>query len=182
MYVQYHGLAFIPHYHQLALVAEVVHSAPARFAEPARFAGGAASEGNSAFPTPAVAMSRQLHCSARVDIGDRMAANFQFNPVSPAIYERAFLRTVLSLRGVSQAPTDRELEEARSALRQYELGLAKAGAISATSQYGRLRGRLAEPAAVEQAFMFVRYHTVLPPNATQLKALNDWLAAGRPAA
>jgi hypothetical protein len=108
-----------------------------------------------------------------------MAANLQiqqFQPVQPPLYERAFVRTVLDLRGVLHNPTERERDEARSTLRQYELGVARIDAANSTGPYGRLRGRLAEPAAVEQAFMFVRFHSVLPPNATQLKALNDWLA------
>lgn len=110
-----------------------------------------------------------------------MGANLHNFPgySSQHIYERAFVRTVLHLRGISRGATEREVEEARTTLRHYELGAARA-VSSPASPYGKWRGRLAEPAAVEQAFMFVRFNSVLPPNATQLKAMNDWLAAGRP--
>jgi hypothetical protein len=80
---------------------------------------------------------------------------------------------------VEDAATDREIEEARGALRQYELSMAKAKVKHAAKPDGWLRGRLPEPAAVEHAFMFVRFHSVLPPNAGQLKALNDWLGSHR---
>jgi hypothetical protein len=95
----------------------------------------------------------------------------------PFVYERTFLRTVLCLRGVEDAATEQEIEEARGALRQYELSMAKARTTQALKPNGWLRGRMAEPAAVEHAFMFVRFHSVLPPNAGQLKALNDWLSS-----
>ena len=92
-------------------------------------------------------------------------------------YERVFVRTVLCLRGVEDVATDRELEEARGALRHYERSLT--WAKKAAARPGWLRGQLAESAAVEHAFMFVRFHSVLPPNAGQLKALNDWLSSHR---
>jgi hypothetical protein len=95
----------------------------------------------------------------------------------PLEYERAFVRTVLCLRGVDDVATDREIQEARSALRQYEQSTAKARAAQTMTPGGWLRARLPEPAAVEHAFMFVRFHSVLPPNAGQLKALNDWLSS-----
>ena len=95
----------------------------------------------------------------------------------PVVYERTFLRTVLCLRGVEDAATDREIEEARGALRQYELSIAKARTAHAASSSSWLKGRLPETTAVEHAFMFVKFHSVLPPNAGQLKALNDWLGS-----
>ncbi|MEO6080165.1 MAG: hypothetical protein ABIQ86_10350 [Steroidobacteraceae bacterium] len=106
-----------------------------------------------------------------------MSSNLREQPAEPAVYERAFLRTVLRLRGVQTPPTERELNEARDALRLYQVGTAKALPANASSSYGRLKGRLAEPVAVEHAFMYVTFHSFLPPNAGQLKALNDWLAA-----
>ena len=108
-----------------------------------------------------------------------MTPQAQSSSGPPAEYERAFLRTVLCLRGVDDAATDRELEEARAALRRYELSIARARTAQASAPGGWLRGRLAEPVAVEQAFMFVRFHSVLPPNAGQLKALNDWLSSSK---
>jgi hypothetical protein len=106
-----------------------------------------------------------------------MTPNAQTSPNRPHEYERAFLRTVLCLRGVDDVATDRELEEARGALQRYELSVAWAKEANAAKPDSWLRGRLAEPAAVEHAFMFVRFHSVLPPNAGQLKALNDWLSS-----
>lgn len=106
-----------------------------------------------------------------------MAQNAQPSSSQPFEYEQAFLRTVLCLRGVDDAVTDRELEEARGALRHYELSIARARSAHMARPCDWLRGRLAEPAAVEHAFMFVRFHSVLPPNAGQLKALNDWLSS-----
>jgi hypothetical protein len=92
-------------------------------------------------------------------------------------YERTFVRTVLCLRGVEDAATDRELEEARGALQHYERSVAWARKAAPAKPVSWLRGQLAESAAVEHAFMFVRFHSVLPPNAGQLKALNDWLSS-----
>jgi hypothetical protein len=106
-----------------------------------------------------------------------MSANPQSSSAQPQEYERAFLRTVLCLRGVDDVATDREIEEARGALRHYELSMARTRAMQAAKPGGWLRARLPEPAAVEHAFMFVRFHSVLPPNAGQLKALNDWLGS-----
>jgi hypothetical protein len=106
-----------------------------------------------------------------------MSPHAQTAPSQPPEYERAFLRTVLCLRGVDDAATDRELEEARGALRNYELSVAWAKTSQAAKPASWLRGRLAEPAAIEHAFMYVRFHSVLPPNAGQLKALNDWLSS-----
>jgi hypothetical protein len=103
----------------------------------------------------------------------RAQAQEQSDP--PFVYERTFLRTVLCLRGVEDVATDREIEEARGALRQYELSMEKARPGQKSS--GWLRGRLPETTAVEHAFMFVKFHSVLPPNAGQLKALNDWLGS-----
>lgn len=106
-----------------------------------------------------------------------MISSGQCSTSQPFEYERAFLRTVLCLRGVDDAATERELEEARHALRHYELSIARARTAQAARPGGWLRGRLAEPAAVEHAFMFVRFRSVLPPDAGQLKALNDWLTS-----
>jgi hypothetical protein len=104
-------------------------------------------------------------------------AQAQAQSDQPFVYERTFLRTVLCLRGVEDAATDHEIEEARGALRQYELSVAKARSAQAARSNGWLRGRLPETTAVEHAFMFVKFHSVLPPNAGQLKALNDWLGS-----
>lgn len=107
-----------------------------------------------------------------VMLADSPAASAQ-----PPEYERAFLRTVLCLRGVDDIATEREIEEARGALRHYELTMARSRAAHARRPAGWLRGQLPDSAAVEHAFMFVRFHSVLPPNAGQLKALNDWLSS-----
>ena len=106
-----------------------------------------------------------------------MASQAQVQTDQPFVYERTFLRTVLCLRGVEDAASDREIEEARSALRQYELSMAKTRSAESGKPTDWLRGRLPETTAVEHAFMFVRFHSVLPPNAGQLKALNDWLVS-----
>ncbi|MEO8314546.1 MAG: hypothetical protein ABI645_07090 [Pseudomonadota bacterium] len=106
-----------------------------------------------------------------------MHANAQSQSDQPFVYERTFLRTVLCLRGVEDVASDLEIEEARNALRQYELSMERARTAQTARPSGWLRGRMAEPAAVEHAFMFVRFRSVLPPNAGQLKALNDWLGS-----
>ena len=87
-----------------------------------------------------------------------MSSQAQAQSDQPFVYERTFLRTVLCLRGVEDAATDREIEEARGALRQYELSMAKARSANSVNSNGWLRGRLPETTAVEHAFMFVKFH------------------------
>lgn len=80
---------------------------------------------------------------------------------------------------MTEPPTQRQIDEARNALELCEARMSTMKESRSGSPYGWLRGRLAEPAAVEHAFMFVTFQSVLPPNAMQLKALNEWLAAGK---
>lgn len=107
-----------------------------------------------------------------------MSANILDSPTRTSLYERAFVRTVLALRGASAIPTARELAEARDTLQLFGAGIAKLKPVSDRPD-SWLKGRLAEPAAVEHAFMFVKFHSLLPPNAGQLRAFHDWLSTGK---
>lgn len=107
-----------------------------------------------------------------------MSANILDTPLRASLYEKAFVRTVLKLRGVSAKPTERELAEARDTLQLFGTGIARLKPVSDRPD-GWLKGRLAEPAAVEHAFMFVKFHSLLPPNAGQLRAFHDWLSTGK---
>jgi hypothetical protein len=107
-----------------------------------------------------------------------MLATILDTPSRSLLYERAFLRTVLSLRGASRAPTEHELADARNTFELYGAGMEKLKPMGGRPD-SWLKGRLAEPAAVEHAFMFVKFHSLLPPNAGQLRAFHDWLSTGK---
>jgi hypothetical protein len=100
-------------------------------------------------------------------------------PESPDAYERAFVNTVLRLQGVTDAPTEPQYADALRTFQQYRISVARMRQRDLAVDDGWLKGRLPEPAAVEHAFLFVRFDSVLLPNAGQLKALNEWLAAAR---
>jgi hypothetical protein len=105
-----------------------------------------------------------------------MSAVLQDHPVGTHTpYARAFIDTVLRLDGVHGMPTGRQIERAVSTFHLYGSVVSAVRPCDFSKTGAWLRGRLPEPAAIEHAFMFVQFNTVLPPNAGQIKALNDWL-------
>jgi hypothetical protein len=97
---------------------------------------------------------------------------------SPTAYEREFVRTVLRLNGVVGAPTDAELGCATRTFEQYGIRVMDARRRDLVIDYGWLRGRMPEQAAVERAFLFVRFDSVLKTTGVQSRALYDWLKTG----
>ncbi len=96
-------------------------------------------------------------------------------PASSEVYEGAFLRTVLRLHGIVGTPTDLQLAKARKVLRLYAIKVAMASFRGAAIDLDSLTGWLCQPTGVEHAFMFVRFDSVLPPDAGQVREFNEWL-------
>jgi hypothetical protein len=97
-------------------------------------------------------------------------------PGSVEVYERAFVRTVLRLHGIAGMPTSLQLAKARKMLRLHGMKVAVSTIRQRPLDLDAMQGRLSQSAAVEQAFLFVRYDSVLPPDATQVREFNEWLA------
>ncbi|MEO6078504.1 MAG: hypothetical protein ABIQ86_01815 [Steroidobacteraceae bacterium] len=111
---------------------------------------------------------------------DDMFSNLQENqhaewPESPEVYEGAFVRTVLSLHGIGPNPSPFQLAKARKVLGLYGLKVATTTIRQVAFNMDAGRGRLSQSAGVEHAFMFVRFDSVLPPDAAQMQEFNDWL-------
>ncbi len=93
-------------------------------------------------------------------------------------YEREFVRTVLRLNGVSGVATGPELTDARRTFVQYRARVVEARKRDLLIDSDWLRGRMPEQAALERAFLFVRFDSVLKTTALQSRALYDWLKIG----
>jgi hypothetical protein len=96
------------------------------------------------------------------------------SPAPSDVYDRAFVRTVLRLYGIG-APTPAQLEKARKILRLHAARSAMAGLRQSSAGDAPAGKRLSQPAAVEHAFLFVRYQSISTPTATQIREFNDWL-------
>jgi hypothetical protein len=108
-----------------------------------------------------------------------MFKHLQLQADSPDAYERAFVQTVLRLHGVMAVPTPDEYAAALATFRQYRNSVVQMRHLDLAIDDGWLKGCLPGPAAVEHAFQFVRFDSVLLPNAGQRRALNEWLATSR---
>jgi hypothetical protein len=108
-----------------------------------------------------------------------LPADQRHNPSAPPeagerdIYRRTFLRTVLRLHGIAGTPTDLQLAKSRKILKLYEIKAALANILEPDAAGYRVTWS----AGVEQAFLFVRFNSVAPPDAQQVQALNDWLSS-----
>jgi hypothetical protein len=98
---------------------------------------------------------------------------------SPSAYKQAFVRTVLSLEGVMGTPTDAQMAGALHTLRQYGTRVAEARALDLDDEAGWLKGRMPAQAAVQHAFVFVKFDSVLNSTLAQNTALHHWIAHGR---
>lgn len=96
-------------------------------------------------------------------------------PASCEVYERAFVRTVLRLHGIAGTPSPMQLAKARKVLRLHGMKVAVTTMRQLALDVDAVRGRLSQPAGVEHAFLFVRYDSVLPPDALQVREFNEWL-------
>jgi hypothetical protein len=96
-------------------------------------------------------------------------------PASFEVYERAFVRTVLRLHGIGGSPSPMQLAKAKKVLRLHGMKAAVTTMRHLALNVDAGRGRLSQPAGVEHAFMFVRYDSVLPPDAMQVREFNEWL-------
>ncbi|MEO6367658.1 MAG: hypothetical protein ABIP38_06655 [Steroidobacteraceae bacterium] len=94
-------------------------------------------------------------------------------------YEREFVRTVLRLNGVVGVPTNEQLDCATQTLEEYGIRVADARRRDLVLDFGWLKGRMPEQAAVERAFLFVRFDSVLKTTGAQSRALLDWLKMGQ---
>jgi hypothetical protein len=97
---------------------------------------------------------------------------------SPDTYDRAFVRTVLRLNGVSGTPTEDQLSRALQTFERYETTVSQARRQDLDDQSRWLRGRMPEQAAVERAFLFVKFDSVMNATAAQSIALHHWLKGG----
>ncbi len=102
------------------------------------------------------------------------------DPELPDLYEQAFVKTVQRLRGSEGIASVAELVESLRTYERYSDEFVKALKRGASVQEAWRSGTVPEQAAVEHAFVFVRFHSVLPPNPEQMRALNGWLATGQP--
>ncbi|MEO6186584.1 MAG: hypothetical protein ABIP38_02085 [Steroidobacteraceae bacterium] len=102
------------------------------------------------------------------------------DPGLPDAYEQAFVKTVQRLRGVVGVATIPQLLESLRTYEQYSNEFVKALKRGASVEAAWRCGTVPEQAAIEHAFVFVRFHSVLPPDSEQVKALNEWLGTGQP--
>ena len=102
------------------------------------------------------------------------------DPQLPDAYEQAFVKAVQRLRGVEGTASVAELIESLRTYECYSNDFLKAMNRGAAVEEIWRSSKVPEQAAIEHAFVYVRFHTVLPPNTEQLKALNEWLATGHP--
>jgi len=93
-------------------------------------------------------------------------------------YEREFLRTVLRLNGVTGVPTQPERSDAMRTFAQYGARVVEARKRDLLMDSDWLKGRMPEQAALERAFLFVRFDSVLKTTPLQSRALYDWLKTG----
>jgi hypothetical protein len=106
--------------------------------------------------------------------------NFPHSPGGSAAdaYERAFVRTVLRLNGVVGMPSTDQFKDACRTFERYGIEVAKSRRLDLSIDCGWLKDRMPEQAAVERAFLFVRFDSVLDTTAMQGAALHDWLKTG----
>ncbi|MET0279940.1 MAG: hypothetical protein ABW278_02280 [Steroidobacteraceae bacterium] len=74
------------------------------------------------------------------------------------------------------APSPLQMAQATKVLRLYGLRVAIRDFYAAQPVANTLPARLARFAGVEDAFVFVRCNSVLPPDAAQVQAMYEWLA------
>jgi hypothetical protein len=96
----------------------------------------------------------------------------------PDAYERAFVRTVLHLQGVFGTPSECELDAAKLTFKDYGRRTVEARMRDTVIDPIWLRGRMPEQAAVERAFLFVRFESVSNTTDIQRRALYNWLTSG----
>lgn len=91
-------------------------------------------------------------------------------------FERAFVHTVLKLLGRTTVATTPDMTVGKKYLYLYDLKVAVE-----QSRWGQGFGSNAQTHldGVTNAFMLVRFGSVLPPTQDQLKAFHDWQSEGR---
>jgi len=102
------------------------------------------------------------------------------DPELPDVYEQAFVKAVQRLRGVDGTASVAELIESLRTYERYSNEFVKALKRGGAAKEAWRSGTVPQQAAIEHAFVYVRFHTVLPPNPEQMRALNEWLATGQP--
>jgi hypothetical protein len=115
-------------------------------------------------------MSRNLH-----EQSDNWSAPSEV--LACAAHEREFVGTVLRLYGIVQTPTPLQLAKSRKIFLLYGIKFALAHLRRPATDAALANSQLVRPPGVEQAFVFVCFDSVLPPDAAQIQALNDWLAS-----
>ena len=101
-------------------------------------------------------------------------------PSARNTYNQAFVRTVLRLEGVTGTPTIAQMSGAMHTLRQYGMRVAEARTLDLDEDSGWLKGRMPEQAAVQHAFVFVKFDSVMNSTQEQSTALQRWLKDRQP--
>jgi hypothetical protein len=90
-------------------------------------------------------------------------------------YDRAFVRTILRLHGVSGVPTAQQQMRANRTFAHYGLKVRNARRCNLASGAEWPAPRMPVQTAVERAFLFVKFDSVMNMTEVQGIALHDWL-------
>lgn len=93
-----------------------------------------------------------------------------------AVYEETFVRTVLRLRDIAEAPTPSQRALGKKLLYVHDLKLAVQGIRQTEGNPEAFARGLVERDALADAFMLVRFNSVQPPTREQATELSRWLA------
>lgn len=95
----------------------------------------------------------------------------------PDSYDRAFLQTVLILQGVTGVPTPAQYAQASEKLTEFRIRAAQVREMDLAEDSDWLSDSMPEHIAVERAFLFVRFDSLMQKTELQAQSLHRWLRA-----
>jgi hypothetical protein len=115
--------------------------------------------------------------SEEVDMGQSIpeAGSAASDLRSNSLYDMAFARTVLRLHGLAEQPTYAQWAFSQKFVKLFHLRVQVMKFHHAATGGAPLHWSSSPSSAIEQAFMLVRFDSVLVPSGEQRRMIHEWL-------